>query len=52
MNMVVNFEHLQRFKSDKMEARVFKLLDGINLIVLHHDLLLPIHLRAHTHFPA
>lgn len=50
MNMVVNFEHLQRLKSDKIQARVFKLLHGIHLILLHHYLLLPIHLSTHTLF--
>lgn len=50
MNMVVDFEHLQRLKSDKIEARVFKLLDAVHLIPLHHDLLLPIHLSTHTFY--
>lgn len=47
--MVVDFEHLQRLKSNKIEARVFKLLDGSHLIPLHYYLLLPIHLSTHTH---
>lgn len=48
--MVVNFEHLQRLKTDQIQARVFKLLDGIHLIPLHHYLPLPIHLSTHTFF--
>lgn len=48
--MVVNFEHLYRLKSDKIQAGVFKLLDGFHLVPLHDYLLLTIHLNKHMFF--
>lgn len=48
--MVVNFEHLYRLKSNKIQPRVFKLLDGVHLVPLHHYLLLTIHLNKHRFF--
>lgn len=43
--MVVNFELLHRFESDQKQSRIFKLLDGVHLVRLHHYLLLTIHLQ-------
>ncbi len=47
-DVVVDFELLHRFESDQRDSRVFKLLDGVHLIPLHHYLLLTMHLQQ-TH---
>lgn len=48
--MVVNFEHLHRLESNQIQPGVFKLLDGVHLVPLHHYLLLTIYLKKHSFF--
>lgn len=48
--MVVNFEHLYRLKSNKIQPGVSKFLDGVHLVTLHHYLLLTIDLNKHRFF--
>lgn len=43
-DMVMNFELLYGFESDQKQPRIFKLLDGVHLVPLHHYLPLTVHL--------
>lgn len=44
-DVVVKFEPLHWFESDQNQSRIFKLLDGVHLVPLHHYLLLTIRLQ-------
>lgn len=44
-DVMVQFELLHGFESNQEKSRIFKLLDGIHLVSLQHDLFLTIRLQ-------